>query len=177
MLKRSEFSALFKLSFNWEITTSHSESTGTKVYHKQRVVSYLSYRNRVVRIRRNLDLYPFHESLKLFPDVTCSFHGAVLYKVLKAPLGGVPSLHPLIIHIQQGQVISAGTKEVNARVVRVHDFILGAVENGVVYGQHGGDGENLFDAFVSDRYKKKIHQSALWTSHETDLLSPNTCLP
>ena len=124
-------------------------NTRTQAYNKW--LSYLSYRNRVVRIRRDLDFYPLHQSLKLFPDVTCSFHGAVLYKVLKAPLGGVPSLHPLIVHVQQGHMISTGTKEVNACVVRVHDFILGTVEYGVVYGQHGGDGENLFNAFVSER--------------------------
>ena len=107
---------------------------GTRVYDKHCVSPYLSYRNRVVWIRRDLNLYPLHESFQLFPDVTRSFHGAVLYEVLKAPLGRVPSLHPLIIHVQQGQVIPAGTKEVNARVVSVHDFILGTVENGVVYG-------------------------------------------
>lgn len=57
----------------------------------------------------------------------------MLYEILVAPLSRVPSLHPLIVHVQQCQMITAWTKEVYARVVCVYHFILGTVENGVVH--------------------------------------------
>ena len=52
-------------------------------------------------------------------------------------------------------MITSDTKEIHARVVRVHDFVLGAVEDGVVNREHGGDGEDLLNAFVSEKRRKR----------------------
>ena len=52
-------------------------------------------------------------------------------------------------------MITSDTKEIHARVVRVHDFVLGPIEDGVVDREHGGDGEDLLNAFVSEKRRKR----------------------
>lgn len=102
-----------------------------------------------MRIGGDLNLYSFHEPLELLPDITCSLHGAMLNKILITPLRRVPSLRPLVVHVQQRQVITSSTEKIHARVVRVYDFILRTVKDGVIDGQHGCDCKNLLHAFVS----------------------------
>ena len=59
-------------------------------------------------------------------------------------------------------MVTSGTEEIHARVISVDDFILGAVKDGVVHGQHGCNRENLLNAFVSIK-KRNVNIWLLFT--------------
>ena len=53
------------------------------------------------------------------PDVPRPLHAAVLDIVLVAPLAAVLRLRPLVVHVQQGQMVAARGEEILPRCVRV----------------------------------------------------------
>ena len=103
---------------------------------------------RVQRVGRELYLHPLQQRLQLVPDVPGPLHAAVLDIVLVAPLATVVRLRPLVVHVEQGDVVAARGKEVISGRVRVDDLVLGPVEDGRVVGEHGADGEDFSRAFV-----------------------------
>lgn len=72
----------------------------------------------------------------------------MLDKVLVTPMRAEVALLPLVVYIQQGEMIAARNVKILARSVRVYDFILWSVEDCPIHGQHSGDGGHFFRTTV-----------------------------
>lgn len=64
----------------------------------------------------------------------------------------------LIIDIQQHKVVSSRHHEVHPRVVGMHNFVFGSVENGVVYRQHGCYCQHFIGALVPGKKERSFCQ-------------------
>lgn len=69
---------------------------------------------------------------------------------LFAALSNISKGTHLCIYIEQHHVISSWYHEVHSSVVSMNQFVLGAVEDGVVHRQHGRDGQNLLRALITE---------------------------
>ncbi len=63
------------------------------------------------------------------------FHGFGMYEVFITPARGVAITFPLLVHIEQGQMVTFGNLKLLSCRIRVLLPTLGAVEYGW-YGQH-----------------------------------------
>ena len=75
-----------------------------------------------------VDLDALAELNQLFFYVLCSSHGSDLDEVLHAPLGGVVGLLPLLVDIEQSDVIATRLHEVLVSVVSVYDLLFRPVK-------------------------------------------------
>ena len=72
----------------------------------------------------------------------------MLDKVLIAPLRREISLRPLVVDVEQGDVVASGLVEVFPRSVCVDDLVLRSVEDARVVRHHRGYGQDLGTALV-----------------------------
>ena len=105
--------------------------------------------NRIERasVRHQIDLDALQQPQELVPDVPRALHGPHLHEVLVAPLRAVIGVGPLVVHVEQGEVVP-DVPDVKRlmRVVRQLDLILGPVEDGVAAAQHAADRGHLLGA-------------------------------
>lgn len=107
----------------------------------------------VVGVHRQLllfrvDLYSLHQSLQLFFDVSGSTKRSNLDVVVGTPLAAVLALLPLVVDVEEGQVVTPRLEEGLSSCVSMHQLILRTVEYSVSDGQHAADGDDLIDALV-----------------------------
>lgn len=85
---------------------------------------------------------------QLFLNVSCSSHWSDLYEIFIAKLGGIIRLHPLIVNIQQGQVVTTWSEKVPFGVICMQSFFFWPVKYGISYSEHGNNRDYLVDTFV-----------------------------
>ena len=131
---------------------------GTKGHHSHNT-SHLPHGHAVTRVRGHRDLHTLQQPFQLVAHVPRPLHRPVLDEVLVAPLAGKIGVRPLVEDIEQCQVVSPLGEEVLAGGVGMHDLVFGAVEDGIVDGEHGSDGDDFFGALVPDGVSENINSS------------------
>jgi len=77
----------------------------------------------VLALRLQLHLHPRQHALQLLADVAAALERADLDEILKAPVGAVVSVAPLVVDVEQRQMVAALLPEILVRCVGVDGLV------------------------------------------------------
>lgn len=80
-------------------------------------------------------------------------HSPILNEILITPLRTEVCFGPLIIHLQQTQMIAVHVIEIFPGCIGMNDFIFGTIKYRRIHREHSANCHNFFRAFVSVKIK------------------------
>lgn len=72
----------------------------------------------------HINLNSFHQPSELFFDVPCLFERSLLDKILCAPLITIVILFPLVVHIEESQVVTTRSEKCLFCIIGMHFFVF-----------------------------------------------------
>ena len=104
----------------------------------------LLHRNDIGRIGLDDNFHALTQRGKLITNISHSTERLELKEILVTELLRVIALHPLLVHVQKGEVVASRLDEVAMCFIRMHSLVFWSIKDRAGLLQHGNDREDLF---------------------------------